>query len=183
MSLDRRRIGLFALQFLPLFLALSAAYAWIRPPYEKLVVASSNALLGTLTPSTRIDLQADGRWRVHLDRPELTASFGIGSEDHGLILFLNLILLPPLLLATPVPLAERLRLAGVGIVLLYLMHLLTVCGCVYVMGVLNDPGNFLFRTLPKALRLGAQGITVALWGLLAWRYWLPRPAGDRVAAR
>lgn len=174
MNLDRRKVVLFGLQFIPPFVLLACVYSWIRPVYQAMVLGAANALLSRLAPLTEVRILQDGVWRVQLTRPDLEASFHIGGNEHSLVLFLSLLILPPLLLATPVRVGERLRLLTLGVVLLFVAHVVSVSACVYGMGLVNDPNSFVFRSLPKVLRLSSQGIAVSLWGLLTWRYWLPR---------
>ena len=174
MNPGQRRALLFGAQFLPAFAVLLFLYSWILPPYESAVVGCANAILSRLSPVTALHVEAGGRWRVHLERPDLEANFGIGSEHHATLLFLNLIVLPALLAATPVGARTRLRLVVTGIAILFALHVVFVAGCVYGMGVLNDPKSLVFRSLPRILRLSGQGLTVGLWGALTWRFWFGR---------
>ena len=165
---------MFGAQFLPVFAGLLLIYSWILPPYESGVVACANSALGYLSPLASIRVMSVGRWRVHMETPELAADFTVGGDHHATLLFLNLIILPALLFATPARLMARLRLVAMGVALLFVLHVLTVAGCVYGMSVINEPKSLVFRSLPRILRLSGQGLAIALWGALTWRYWFGR---------
>ena len=183
MSPQRRRILLFAAQFLLVFSALATLYSRVLPVYEKLVISVANFLLANLSPLARIVLEPSGQWHADLEHGARKWSVGIGSSEHAGLLFLNLIILPALLLATPVRTRERIRLLGKGLTLLVGIHVLSVSACVYGLGLLEHPGGFLGSSLPSALRLGAQGVSIALWGLLTWRYWFPDTLSATKGAR
>jgi hypothetical protein len=87
--------------------------------------------------------------------------------------YLSLALLPALLLATPMRLGARLRLLGLGLLLLLACHVLTTLGlasslrCV----ALRDQG-LSCRFVAQNVKIGGQVSAALLWALLTWRYWL-----------
>lgn len=93
-------------------------------------------------------------------------------------MFLNLALLPALLLATPVGWCRRLRLAGIGLAGLVAVHAFTLVALIRVYLCLqSSPGNFLCLAMLRGSYASGQIFAAVLWAALTWRFWLPPAAG------
>lgn len=182
MSLQQRRVLVFALGFFPPFVVAACMYQSILPTYQGMVLAVVNAFLGLLSPTAEVHAVLTGRWQilVHRAHVEAAATYTLGSANIGLLTFFQLVVVSALLLATPVRLTERLRLLVCGIGLMFCLHVLCVAGCAYGMAVVGKPASPVFRSLPIILGPFASGLAVVAWSLLTWRYWLApaAPAGE-----
>ncbi len=167
-----RRAVVFGLQVLLFFALFLALYMKALPSYERLVVTAVNAGYGTMAVPLEIrtaprgdDLSAyvlapglEPQWLVTHHTPE-----GV---------FLSLILLPSLLMATPVGIRERLKLLLLGSALLYVVHVVSV-------GVLfrelflfsrHQLGPFSSWLYAASLTSGQVG-AVVVWALVAGGTW------------
>lgn len=173
-----RRVFSFALGFFPPFLILVWIYPKILPVYQHAVLLASNGCLALVTPRSHVRIAPRDRWQVLVERPNSAhwASYDIGNVS--LLTFLGLIVVIPLLLATPVRLLERLRLLAFGIPLIVLVHVASVTVCTYLIGFIDDPKSYVMRSLPASLGPFGVGFAVLVWGLLTWRYWLAPPARE-----
>ncbi len=127
MSNDRprrtwRKVALFTVQLVPLFVLFGFLYGKILPAYERLVLPAAN--LGLRLFSVPLEI------RQAPESDALTAFvLSAGVPPRSLVthetpeaVFLSLILLPALLLATPVGVRSRLKLLLAGAGLLYVIH-------------------------------------------------------------
>ena len=166
---------MFCLYASCVFFVCLCLYPLVLPSYERTVFESTNVVLSGLSPPTRIGTVEDGRWVVTVDAGGRPWSFTLGTARLRLLVFLNMVILPPLLLATPTSLRRRIVLALWGLVLLFLLHIASLTGCVFAMAhVCQGGANRLCRILPSILTPGGQGFAVALWGALTWRDWFPK---------
>lgn len=175
MRAELRRVLGFALAFLPIFLILLGIYVKLLPAYRAVPEAVANSVMQSLAPATRIEPLPRGGWQALVR--------AAGAEERVFVrwqpfvvhlLFLNTLLLPALVLATPAPLRERLRLAGWAVPLLVAVQALSLIGLVRgQLCLTNSPGSFACLWLLRLVYASGQLSTAVLWSLLAWRHWLP----------
>ncbi len=178
MRLNPRKLILFAVQFAVLFVALLIVYWAIMPAYQPVVLGSANFVLDRMEPPTRMEIDA-GEWRAFdMDR-NLKRIFMYWEPWVPHLIFLSIALLPALLLATPAPYKRRLQMLAIGVLPLFLLHVLAIIWIVrgnYVLMYVN-PDSFLARWTLKLAYMSGQAFAVALWALLSWRFWF-LPAED-----
>jgi len=175
MKPELRRALVFGLQFLILFPICLWLYSFVLPSYQELVVGAANLLLRAFWPVLSVQVLADGGWHTFLLAPGAEATFVYGMRPGALaLIYVNLALVPALLGATPVPLAQRLRLLVFGLLLLVVFHVLAVTGLVRTWWCLHQtPDDFLCQGLRGALKTSGQLFGVVQWALLTWSVWLP----------
>lgn len=172
------RFGLVCLLLLPASLWLHAALA---ADYQAWVVGAANGVLEHLAPLLQIEVDADGGWRIFRQHAHGLRTFHYGMRAEALqLLFVNLALLPPLLLATPGGLATRTRRLAVGLVLLFGLHVLAVTGLAHTWRCAAVGPAYGACALTRAgLKVSGQLFAVVLWVLLTWDAWLPALRGAR----
>jgi len=173
----------FGAAFLPLFAVFLWLYPRILPGYQQVVVATANPVLGALAPPFEIAVDVEGGWIASLRMPGGAKQpfYGAAASDRHL-LYLNLALLPALLLATPVSLRHRLRLLVLGGLLMFLLHVAAEIGLVRAYVCLDlDPGAFFCAWLREHLQIAGQLFAVLLWAGLTFSYWLPRRPDASIA--
>jgi hypothetical protein len=184
MSAALRRLLLFGLQFVPLFLLFLGLYVKLLPRYEPLVRGAANAITGRMTPPTQLQLEPPGGWRYTVFTPEqgLQGRMRWGHDTPHKIL-ISLALLPALLLATPAPVTTRLRLVALGLPLLFGVHVLSVVGLMRGTEHLrNAPGTFYWLWILRGVYASGQLFAAALWLLLSWRWWFSAAGRSAAAA-
>lgn len=177
----------FAALFVPLFASSIAVYIQVLPSYERLVLATANPALALFAPPSRLERPTDGGWVAYAAEPVATAGsarqLAAWPEFTRHLVFLSLALLPALLLATPAPWRIRPLLVAGGLVLLWIVHALTLV--VLVRGklcLIGHPGSFACLWMLRLALASGQISAAVLWGLLTWRWWIPRRALERGAA-
>lgn len=172
----RRRVLFFIVQFIPLFVLCLWLFPRVLPKYQEIVVRGANVGLNRLDPPMRMMVTEDGGWRAFVIRPDGSEEFYWYRPGTYLVLvYLGLPLLPPLLLATPLKLASRLRRLGLGMVLQLAMHMLAGFVLVWTVRCLaNTPDSTTCMALKTTVNDYGQVMTFVIWGLLAWDAWLPR---------
>jgi len=173
----RRRILLFTLQFVPLFVVSLWLYPRILPLYQAMVVPMVNVGLQRFDPPMRMELMEDGGWRTFQQHADGSETFYWSRPGKYLNLtYLGLALLPALLLATPVAALRRLSLLGIGMLLMLMLYVFAALGLVWSVRCLyQTPGNNICMTIKTVVNVYGQLISLVLWGLLTWDVWLPRP--------
>jgi hypothetical protein len=168
------------LALIPLLVLFVALYPAVMRVYPPVVHRAANLLTERLSPPSRIVFDSGGYWRAYSIRPDGTErrlhEWGPNLDT----LYVSLVLLPALLLATPTGLVGRLRLLGIGLVLLFVVHLLSVIGLMrgYVCSDRTQAG-FVCMWLLRIVYTSGQVAAFVLWILLTWRHWFPgreRPA-------
>ncbi len=167
-----RRVVVFGLQVLLLFALFLALYMKALPVYERLVVAAVNA--GYRAMSMPLEVRTAPRG------DDLSAFVLVpGVEPQRLVthhtpegIFLSLIVLPSLLLATPVGIGKRLRLFLLGSALLYVVHVASVGVLFHELFLYSRQqlGPFSSWLYAMSLNSGQVG-AVVLWALLAGGTW------------
>lgn len=173
MRLQGRKVLIFAAQFVAFFAGFLLIYPVLLPIYNNTALALANALLVALPSPMSIQAAADNGWQVYR-LPNKRLLFTLEAEYLNLI-YLNLALLPALLLATPLPYRRRLQLLGWGMLALVGMHALSAIAIVQAeVCVHYDPDNLGCTIVEGIFGMGGQLFAVTLWGLLTWHYWMPR---------
>lgn len=177
MKLDLRKVLTFGLQFLPFFALFVWIYLLVLPVYQPVVLGVANAVTERLDPRTHIELTDKDGWQLYRVYPHgAKRKVKHWTDAVPPLIFLSLAMLPALLLATPIPFTKRLRLAGLGLLLLFPIHVFSIIGV--MRGVLclhAEKGTFHCLWLLRISYTSGQLFSAVLWGLLTWRYWLPGP--------
>ncbi len=181
------RVLKFAASFVPLFAFSIVVYIQVLPSYERLVLATANRVLALFTPPTSLERPPDSGWVAYVAAAAATPNsprrLTAWPEFTRHLVFLSLALLPALLLATPAPWRTRPLLVAFGLVLLWIVHAMTLV--VLVRGklcLLGNPGSFACLWMLRLALASGQISAAVLWGLLTWRWWIPRRALERGAA-
>ena len=175
MPVDLRRVLGFGLRFVPIFLLLLAAYlatiSWLPAGPQ----AAANLVMQRLDPPTRLERLPAGGWRAWAEgRPGQERVFVRWEPFVVHLLFLNMVLVPALVLATPASLAARLRLVGWAIPLILVVQTLALIGLVRgQLCLVSSPGSFLCLWQLRLVYASGQLSAALLWAGLTWRYWLP----------
>lgn len=180
MKIDLRRVLAFGLGFVPAFLILLLLYLEVLPWYRTVPEGLANSLLGQTSPPSRIEPLPGGGWQAFVEAGTKQQRAFVQWQPFVVhLLFLNLALVPALLLATPVPIPERLRLLAWAIPLLLAVQTLSLIALVRgQLCLVSSPGSFPCLWLLRSVYASGQLSAAALWALLTWRYWLPGIAGS-----
>ena len=174
MKTGLRTALLFGAQFVPIFLVLLWLYPRVLPHYQVLPVGVANFVMQGLSTPTRIEVTEAGGWQSYFPNGQGGEQNFWSFEEFVIhLVYLNLALLPALVLATPVPWRERLRMLGLALLGLVLVHALTLVILVRAyLGLYLDPGNFFDLWLLRVAYTSGQIFAAVLWALLTWRFWL-----------
>ena len=144
--------------------------------YRAVPERTANLVLQQLTPSTRLERLPAGGWQLWVAADaggETAVAHWAPFVVH--LLFLNLALVPALLLATPAPFRDSLRRLGWAIPLLWLVQTLSLIALARGQLCLSSaPGSFLCLWLLRLVYASGQLSAAVIWALLSWRYWLRR---------
>jgi len=172
MRLSARKLLVFLAQFVVFFAVFLLLYPVLLPVYNGLALSLANIVLAHASPPMYIQTTADHSWvvyRLSEKRPLFTLE-----GNYLSLIYLNLALLPALILATPLLLQQRLKLLGWGMALLLGAHALSAIALTHAeICVHFDPDNVGCNVVEGIFGTGGQLFAVALWGLLTWRYWFP----------
>ena len=168
-----RKVLLFVLAFVPLFLALLWLYPRVLPYYQAVPVAVANFVMEGLPTPTRIEVTEEGGWQSWFpDGQGGETGFWKWEEFVVHLVYLNLALLPALVLATPMPWRERLKLLGIAMAALVAVHALTLILLVRgYLGLYHSPESFFHLWLLRIAYASGQIFAAVLWALLTWRFW------------
>jgi hypothetical protein len=165
-----------------LFGAFVLVYPFVAPAYRTLVRETANPVLRMAPDPSRVEPGDDGGWRIVPVSGQGTA-FSVTADD----LDLNhaaLILLPSLLLATPGTWRERTRRLGIGMVALFLLHVLSMPPWVAALKCLrHDPDSVPCSYAYSVFGAGSQIYAFVVWGVLTWGVWAPGPAAAEPGSR
>jgi hypothetical protein len=164
-------IGGFAARFLLVLLVGALVWPWVAPRWQRAVAAAAGPLLA---PTTVIVPTRDGgQSYIHRRGPGDEVETLALARDGLALQTLGLVLLPALVLATPLALRTRLALLVPGVALLFALQVATTVAWAPVARCLNgDPSDPLCSWAYWSLTTGGQLQGVALWGLLTWPAWL-----------
>lgn len=178
MRLTARKLLGFIVQFLAFFAGFLLIYPGLLFLYNGLALSLANTVLAHSSPPIYVQVAPDNSWQVH--RLPGKRLFFTVEGDYLSLIYLNLALLPALLLATPVPFQQRMKLLGWGMALLLGVHALSAIALVYAeICVHYNPNNLGCSLVEGLVGTGGQLFAVALWALLTWRSWFPIKAVTR----
>ena len=177
-----RKILIFGLEFVPLFLVCMWLYLMVMPVYQPVAIGAANVVTERMSPSSRIEPTATLRIKSFTFTPEMGERFlrSWGRTSVHLV-FLSLALVPALLLATPAPILTRFRLLCVGLPLVFAGHVLALIVMTRGIFALNQaPGTFYWLWAVRIAYTSGQVVSAMVVVLLTWRYWVPRnsPGGS-----
>lgn len=172
-----RKVLTFSLIFLPVFLICFAIYVWIFPVYDPFVVSTANFLTNRMEPATYIEMRDDrqGGWRAFSFSSNEGLEF-MRSWTHPAahLIYLSIVTLPALLLATPAPFKTRLRLLAISLPLMFIGHVLSVIILMRTTHCLiQAPGTFTCLWFMRLAYSSGQLLAGTFWVVLTWRYWFP----------
>ena len=170
-----RKILVFMLTLIPLFLLFFAIYMVLEPKYEPIVLASANAITLRMTPATEMrDRSPQKGWEMYTYKPE-TGYYRIrGWKDNTKhLILLSAILLPALLLATPAPVMARLKMFLISLPIMYVGHVLSIALLTHsIQSLIDKPGGFAWLVTLRLVYASGQMLSAALWVALSWRHWI-----------
>lgn len=176
MRANQRKALIFGLTFLPVFVVCVLLFTQVMPLYRSAVIGVANVVTGVLTPPTKVEVTPQGKLHAFsLQADGSRTTVGVWETFVNYLLFLNLALLPALLVATPAPWRDRLRLLLVGLAILFVAHVLCLIGLVReTQSLAAQPGVFHRLWLLRVIYLSGQIFAAVIWALLTWRYWFPK---------
>ncbi len=173
-----RRVLWFGLQLVPLFVVFLWLYPKLYPVYSGWVVAGVNA--GYRAGSVPLEVRAErggGDLSAYVSLPDGGSALLVTDHTPENVL-LGLLLLPTLVLATPIALSKRVSLLLVGLALMYVLHV--ACVGLFFHELLRlrrgQTGPFSNWALAWILTSGQTG-SLVLWTLLTGGYWFPGALG------
>lgn len=151
-----------------------AVYPWIGPAYQGVLRSVAERALSGGPISTRIEPNPEGGWNYIDVNPRGQRLETLHLDRDGLRLqTLNIVLLPSLLLATPVGWCRRLGLLAGGVAILFVVQVaVAVAWASTARCLVLDPEARLCGWFYYLMITGGQLAAVAIWGLLTWRVWL-----------
>ena len=153
-----------------------AIYLGIAEYYQQAVAGLANVVLSGFEYVSELVYQEDGSFAYDVAFPD--GRVAQVTTHHLTYTFLGLALLPALLMATPIDWSARLRLTGLGAVVLLATHVLMLVALVRVQRILLlDPYDVFGSWVRLCIGIGGQLSSFAIWGILSWRYWIRRPEG------
>ena len=170
-----RRVILFGLGFVPLFVFFLWLYPRILPGYERVVLAVANPFLGHLSTPLRVVVGPDGDLDAFaaLSPGASRRLFDKSYAPH--VIFMNLVFLPALMLATPLGVKARMRGFLFGLLILFPLHVGTVIVLLQsLLSLQQTPQDFSWFWIHGVALTSGQVMGVAVWALLSWGFWFPR---------
>jgi len=177
MTPGRRRVLWFGLGFAPLFAFFLWLYPHVLPNYERIVLVFANPLLARSSPPVRIDVDARGSLEA----------FATESPGEGRPLFekpyaphtiyLSLVFLPALILATPASIKRRIRNLLLALCVLFALHVLTMIALLRSLLCLQESSDFACFWVHGVALTSGQVMGVAVWALISWTFWFPPQKG------
>ena len=177
MTPNLRKIVSFALLCIPLFLLFFALYVWIWPVYHPFVTDTSNLISKRMSPATYLETKTErgGGWRSFVFTPEEGLVYlRSWNNTTAHLIYLSMVTLPALLLATPAPFLSRLRMLGIAIPLMFAGHIVSLIALTRTTYCLAEvPGTYSCLLILRMAYSSGQLLAGAFWVLLTWRYWFP----------
>ena len=178
MNPNLRKILTFALLCIPLFLLFFLIYVWIWPVYHPFVTGAANLVTERMSPPTYLELKTEdnGGWRSYVFTPEEGLEFiRSWSNTTAHLIYLSLVALPALLLATPAPFKDRLQLLALSVPLMFLGHVGSLVALTRTTHCLTEaPGTYSCLIVLRFAYSSGQLLAGTFWVLLTWRYWFPK---------
>ena len=163
MILTVRRLcacGVWAIASLPLS---AACYVLVLPYYERVLTFLANVLLKSVSPRLTVAVNHDAQLVV-----STTSALGVGVLDRydPHVVFLNLVILPALVLASPVGLARRIKVIAATMPVLLFVDVMMFFGMVQTRTLLaGDPYNGIYAWMWGTVMAGGQVTAVLAWAL------------------
>jgi len=165
-----------------LFLVLATIlFSFLVPKYNWLVVQASNRLIALLErPYQRTILEAEGEKTLLLLRQLGREEIVTPIVRYNYELYYGLVLLLALFLAAPnIRLLKRLGLTLIALCAVYAFHAASLAiiarsDIVLVRDFYLTPSQ-LFYNPSRVFDFLSPAVSVLLWGVLTFRYWLPLP--------
>jgi hypothetical protein len=152
-------------------------FAFLAPKYNWLVVQASNGLIALLErPYQRTILKAEGEETLLLSRYFGREEVLTPRVRYNYELYYGLVLLLALLLATPgIRLLKRFELALIALCAVFAFHVVDITVIARNEKVIyHNPSEFFYDPL-RVFEFLSPAVSVLLWGLLTFKYWLPLP--------
>jgi SEC-C motif-containing protein len=173
-ALAGRSVLLFAVQLVPLFALSVWVYSSAIPVWGAWVMGGVNASYRAWSVPLEVhstDVSGEIHARVLLS----------GGRSEPLVVdrtpetvFVSLILLPSLILATPIALRRRVMLLSIGLLLLYVVHVLSIAVLFHELWLFRVGQSWaLSDWLLSWCLTSGQMSTVMIWALLTGGYWFP----------
>ncbi len=179
MTSGLRRIAVFGLLFVPSFVVFLAVYLAIFPVYDQVVVASANFVTKQFAHPTHLVVLERGGWQAFVfipERGQQPMRDWFAGTAH--LIYLSLVTLPALLLATPVPWRKRLGWLALGLPLAFISHVLSAILLTRGTHCLQQaPGTFSCLWALRVAYTSGQLFAAAFWIPLTWRHWFPPERG------
>jgi hypothetical protein len=173
-----RKVLLFGLAFTPLFVFFLWLYPRILAPYEGLVLSVANPFLNLSSPPLRIEVDARGDIEAFASVSPGESRPLFGQEYAPHVIYLNLVFLPALVLATPIPLKQRGLNLILAMLFLFVLHVLTMIVLLKsYLCLLQDSSDFSCFSVHGVALTSGQVMGVAVWALISWSCWFPRQTG------
>jgi hypothetical protein len=181
MTPQLRKIVSFALLCVPLLMLFFALYVWIWPSYHSFATGASNLITTRMSPQTRLEtMKRGGSWTSYVFTPEEgeVKLRHWNRTDTAHLIYLSIVIVPAVLLATPAPFVARLRLLAIAVPLMFVGHLLSLIiltRATYCL--MQTPGTYSCLFALRVAYSSGQLVSGVLWVLLTWRHWFPGARG------
>jgi hypothetical protein len=175
MTPNTRKIVSFGLLLIPLFLVFLGIYLWVFPVYNTAVTETANFVTKRMSPPTYLEMRRSwgGGWRGYAFTDEKGQIFiRAWTNPTAHLMYISMVILPALLLATPAPIKTRFKLLAIAIPLLFASHLLSVVLLMRTTFCLNQtPGTFSCLWALRFAYSSGQFFAGIFWVFMTWRYW------------
>ena len=179
MNPNVRKIVSFGLLVVPVFLVFLALYLWIWPVYNTWVTNSANFVTKRMSPPTYLEPRRSwgAGWRgFAFTDSEGQVYLRSWSNPTAHLMYISMVMLPALLLATPAPIKTRFKLLAIAIPLLFVSHVLSVVLLTRTTYCLKAaPGTFSCLWVLRFAYSSGQFFAGIFWLLMTWRYWFSGP--------
>jgi hypothetical protein len=177
-NMQRGSLSRFCAELVLTSSLFTALYILAGAPYFRLIAEGANTLLAWVEAPYSAVVQSDGTWMITTRVGELRYERPVDDSAIHLLL-LGAILLPALLLATPLRWRVRLRVCALGVLLLVSVQMIQVAIYLRSLGW-EIPRTLIQESIVSIIYGGGTLIPVALWPLVALRPYL---RGRRTQAR
>ncbi len=177
-QLGLRSLGLFAAAAVPLYVLFLLLYDSIVSVYSRIVIVVANFGYRALEiPLSLKPAAGPGETTAFVSTTKGVAELVTDNTPEAT--YLGLILLPALLLATPIAFRKRLIALAQGLALMFVLHVACVMMLFYqLLYVRLGHDSTLSAWLLSLLLNSGQVGTVVLWTLLAGRHWFAQQGSD-----
>ena len=179
-----KRLGLFVAQFVGWLALFLLIFPFVLPIYEHAVLGPVNGLSKTMDPPTEYLHRGGGALAVEVVHPS-GRRFPFSDKDFTpYSIFLSLPLFPALMLATPLAWRSRLKRLGIGMIAIYIIHIVAliwmvrgqICNQVATADGRETP--FLCTWMYGLSLTSGQLGAILVWAAATWSFWLSQLFGD-----